>query len=278
MRRAPIAALLVAALAAAAGAGPGAAPAAGAPAEATWAPDVAAARAFAAERRGSVSFALRTPGRAYGHRATRSARSASVVKAMLMVAYLNRRDVRSRPLRASERALLAPMIRRSDNPAANRAYALVGTPGLERVARAARMRAFRSGGPFWGSSRITAADQARFFLRVDTRIAVRHRAYGMGLLRSIVPSQRWGIGKARPAGWALYFKGGWGSGTGEVDHQVALLTRGGERVSVAILTTDNPDMAYGNATLRGVAARLLRGLGGRLEGEAALQPEAAGLR
>ncbi len=59
---------------------------------------------------------------------------------------------------------------------------------------------------------------------------------------------------------ALYFKGGWGSGTGEVDHQVALLTRGRKRVSVAILTADDGSHAYGQETLRGIALRLLRGL------------------
>ena len=58
----------------------------------------------------------------------------------------------------------------------------------------------------------------------------------MDLLRTVVPKQRWGIGKAIPAGWTAYFKGGWGSGIGLVDHQVALLTRGQERVSVAVLT------------------------------------------
>lgn len=29
------------------------------------------------------------------------------------------------------------------------------------------------------------------------------------------------IALVRPLGWRLYFKGGWGSGTGWVDHQVA---------------------------------------------------------
>jgi hypothetical protein len=66
--------------------------------------------------------------------------------------------------------------------------------------------------------------------------------------------------RVRPRGWALYFKGGWGSGTGWVDHQVALLRRGRRRVAVAILVTSSPSHAYGNETLRGVAARLLRGL------------------
>jgi hypothetical protein len=91
-------------------------------------------------------------------------------------------------------------------------------------------------------------------------VPARHRRYAMRLLSSIVPSQRWGIARVRPPGWALYFKGGWGSGTGWADHQVALLRRGRRRVSVAILITSSPSHAYATETLRGVAARLLRGL------------------
>jgi hypothetical protein len=41
---------------------------------------------------------------------------------------------------------------------------------------------------------------------------------------------------------------------------VALLVHGDDRVAVAVLTTGNPDHAYGQQTLRGVFARLLRGL------------------
>ena len=73
-------------------------------------------------------------------------------------------------------------------------------------------------------------------------------------------SQRWGVAQVAPEGWHLFFKGGWGSGTGLVDHQVALLTHGRTRISLAITTRFNPDHAYGKQTLRGVARRLLRGL------------------
>ena len=82
----------------------------------------------------------------------------------------------------------------------------------------------------------------------------------MGLLAHITPSQRWGIGQVQPRGWRLFFKGGWGSGTGLVDHQVALLTRENERVSLAILTYADGSHSYGKETLRGVAKRLLRAL------------------
>ena len=177
---------------------------------------------------------------------------------MLLVAYLNR--ARGRPLRRAERALLGPMIRRSDNAAASRVLAVVGTRGLGRVARRAGMTRFVPVFDPWGISRITAADQTRFFLAIDRLMPPRHRAYGMRLLERIVPGQRWGIARVRPPGWRLYFKGGWGSGTGWVDHQVALLTRGDERVSIAILTQFDGSHAYGKETLRGIAKRLLRGL------------------
>jgi hypothetical protein len=80
----------------------------------------------------------------------------------------------------------------------------------------------------------------------------------MRLLARIVPSQRWGIPPVVPDGWRIHFKGGWGSGTGRVTHQSALLLRGGERIALSILTQWNPSRAYGTATIRGIAKRLLR--------------------
>ena len=231
-----------------------------APTLGSWSPDVAAAREYAQARPAQVTFAVRTAGRFFGHRTTRSVPSASVVKAMLLVAYLRRGAVRGRPLRAGERALLGPMVRRSDNDAASRIFVVVGDGGLTRLARAAGMRRFVPAGPVWGASRIDARDQTRFMLEVDRLVPPRHRAYAMTLLRTVVPNQRWGIGRVVPRGWALFHKSGWGSGTGAVDHQVALLTRGDLRVAVAITTTGNPSHKVGKVTLRGVAARLLRGL------------------
>jgi hypothetical protein len=151
------------------------------------------------------------------------------------------------------------MIRWSDNVAATRVRDIVGNDGLLRLAHRVGMRAFAPAA-IWGLSRIDAADQTLFFLHIERYVPRRHRAAALRLLSSIVPSQRWGIAQVRPAGWALYFKGGWGSGTGAVDHQVALLRRGKRRLSVAILTTSSPSHDYGKQTLRGVAARLLTGL------------------
>jgi hypothetical protein len=241
------------------------APAAAAPPPG-WRPHVGEARAWAAGRAGDVSFAVRTERRAWNWRGATQYRSASLVKAMLLVAYLRRPDVRGRALRAAERALLDPMIRQSDNGAADAVHARVGLSALSALARRARMTRFVAH-PVWGGSLVTAVDQARFFLRIDHLVPERHRAYAMALLRGVVPEQRWGIAAARPAGWRIAFKGGWGAGvTRQVDHQAALLTNAGLRVSIAVLTADNGTDGYGMETLRGVAARLLRGLAGSVEG------------
>jgi Beta-lactamase enzyme family len=230
-------------------------------AAARWQPGVLAAERYARTRHGEISFAVRTPCGEWGRRQDRAAPSASVLKAMLLLAYLQRGAVRDRPLSAAQRALLAPMIRRSDDAAATRVLALDGgAQHLQHDARRWGMRRFKAINNPWGDSLITARDQARFLLHYDRSVPPRHRAYALTLLRTVVPSQRWGIAQATPRGWTLHFKGGWGSGTGRVDHQVALLTRGTQRVSLAILTTADGTHAYGKRTLRGLARRLLRGL------------------
>lgn len=117
---------------------------------------------FVHSRTGSASFAVTDErGRVHGYRRGVSFSSASLVKAMLLVAYLDQRGVRHRRLRSAERRLLGPMIRISDNDAASAIYERVGPGGLERVARRAGMRRFVPN-PVWGGCQVTARDQARF--------------------------------------------------------------------------------------------------------------------
>ena len=224
--------------------------------DALWHPDMAAAIRFARGRVGDIAFAVRTADRFYGYRPDHPEWSASVVKAMLLVAYLDRPSVRARALRPDEKAVLGPMIRASDNDDAQNIFDIVGQAGLAQLARRVGMVRFTTN-PIWGETSITARDQTRFFLHIDRDVSPRHRSYAMRLLRSIIPSERWGIGELAPRGWKLYFKGGWGYGTGLLDHQVALLTRGCARVAIAVLTMYDGSHAYGKATLKGIFARVL---------------------
>ena len=228
--------------------------------EPSWDANVARAEAYAATRAGIESFVVRDEsGRGHGRAVRRVVHSASVLKAMLMVAYLRQPSVRHRDLTDADRALLRPMIRWSDNATASRLVVMLGPAPLHDLAARAQMDHFRLDSP-WGTSEITARGQSKFFRRIERLMPRRHREYGMRLLNRIVPSQRWGIPPVKPEGWRIYFKGGWGDGSGVVTHQVALLKRGDRRVSLAILTTANPSHRYGTETIRGIAKRLLRGL------------------
>ncbi|MGI8428364.1 MAG: serine hydrolase [Solirubrobacteraceae bacterium] len=234
-------------------------PGAGRPLEEIWHPDMRAAVAYSDKRRGDIAFAVRTDRRFYGFRPDHVEWSASVVKAMLMVAYLDQRSVARRALNGYDRSLLAPMITVSDNTAATEVRGIVGNGALQALAGRVGMTHFGTAA-IWGETQITARDQTRFFLHIGRYVAARHRAYAMHLLASIVPSERWGVGQVAPQGWRLYFKGGWGYSTGLLDHQVALLVRGCARVSIAVLTMYDGSHQYGKDTLRGIFARLLRGL------------------
>jgi hypothetical protein len=230
------------------------------PQAAAWKPNLHAAIAYASHRRGEIAFAVRTRSGSWGWRKAVPFRSASVVKAMLLAAYLSEPWARKRALRRDELQLLGPMILWSDNDAASRVFAIVGTGGLQLVAYRSNMRHFTPVEGSWSASGITAADQTRFFLRLTGLFPPRHRRYAMHLLQSIVPGQRWGIARVRPPGWRLYFKGGWTDDPRWIDHQAALLTRGNRAVSIAVLTEGSGSHVYGRETLRGVAARLLTGL------------------
>jgi hypothetical protein len=229
------------------------------PLDRLWHPHMLAAIGYTDTRTGDVAFAVRTDHRFYGYRPDHDEWSASVVKAMLMVAYLNEPGIKGRNLNAHDRQLLTPMITESDNDDAQIVFDTVGQPPLQALAHRVGMTHFATS-PIWGETEVTAADQTQFFLHIDSFIPPRHRAYAMSLLAGIVPSQRWGIGEVAPKGWKLYFKGGWGYGTGLLDHQVALLVRGCARVSIAVLTMHDGSHAYGKDTLKGIFTRLLRGL------------------
>jgi hypothetical protein len=208
---------------------------------------------WARTRSGDVAFAVlgEHSRRPRGLHTTMLFPSASAVKAMLLVAKLRR--VGHGHLSERDKGLLGPMIRLSDNEAAEAIYAEVGREGLMRVARATGMRRFSV--PFVFNAQIDAADQARFLLHLERHIPKEHRRYAMRLLASIVSYQRWGIAKvAARRHLRIFFKGGWRPG---ISHQVAQLRRGRRRVALAVLTR-NEAFGYSEQTLEGIASRVLR--------------------
>jgi hypothetical protein len=222
------------------------------------------ARRYAKRRAGLVSFAVvDTTGGSYHYRGRARYASASVIKAMFLVAYLRKVHAEGRDLSSSKRALLAPMIRVSDNDAAAAVYGLLGSARVERLARAARMRFFEGIPEHWASGEIAALDQARFFARLEKLVPPLFYRYARRLLRTIVDWQTWGIpAVARPRGYRVFFKTGRRTSpslSGVIVHQVARLERRGRVVTLAVLTDRQPSDSYGIATITGITWRLVVG-------------------
>ena len=216
-------------------------------------------RKYVKQRAGVVSVGvIDTQGRVRGIHDRRRFVTASVIKAMLLVAYLRKVDHQHRGLTAYERSRLRPMIRISSNAAATWAYHRVGDTRLRRLARRADMDQF-SICCSWGWAHFSARDQAKFFWLLEDLTPRRFRRYATRLLRSVIPQQSWGIPSiARPRGFSVFFKGGWrGTGRGQLVHQASAIRYRRSDFSLAVLTDGNPSMGYGIKTIEGVAKRML---------------------
>ncbi len=219
----------------------------------------AKAQHFARTRKGLISFAAIGPGgRTLTFEPDRQFFSASVSKAMLLVAELRRLRREESALDGTTRSLLQQMLTMSDNDAADAIYARVGDEGLNEVANVAGMTDFTGDAGYWANVQLSASDLARFMSRLDKLLALPGGDAGSEMLSSVVPGQSWGIPKAAPDGARVRFKGGWRpSGTGELVHQVARVDADGKSYSLAILTDGSPTMPYGEETIRLIAEELL---------------------
>jgi hypothetical protein len=230
-----------------------------------WAAQARAAQAFATTRSGTVGWVvLNHRGVAVaGWRMHQRFQSASVFKSMLAICYLNDPGARDRALTSAERHRLKLMITESNDDAANWTYVHVRQSCLYRLARNVGMRGFHTE-PHWGRTQITPYGTANLFFRIDRRIVARHRIEAMRWFRGVVPRQRWGLARRWivPDGMAIAFKGGFANswGGGRTVSQGALFTApNGHRIAVAVLTNHSPGQAYGEDTIEGIGARLLRG-------------------
>ncbi|MGI8512998.1 MAG: serine hydrolase [Solirubrobacteraceae bacterium] len=229
-----------------------------------------AARRFAAIRQGRIAFSI-TDSRG-GHADLDGGGSyvaASTSKVLLLAADLDRALRAGEPVADERAALLSQMIRESDNDAANEVYADVGDPGMRAVARKAGMDDFligptriascRCAAVRWARAQVTANDLARLMGRLDRVLPARDAAFGRGLLASVIPSQRWGTPQVAEPRWRVLFKNGVRiTPAGVLVHQAARLEgRDGRVISLAVLTDGSPSEAYGHATVRGIAQRLL---------------------
>ena len=218
---------------------------------------VLAAGGYLARRAGRTAFAVVDDhGRLAGRDVDGRFSSASVVKSMMLVAYLQMLARQHRPLDRASRALLYPMIHSSDNAAASAVLAAVGQWAIDRVARQAGMEDYERARGWWAYTQVSAGDLARFFFHQDALIPHRFDPYARKLFSTIEPSQSWGIPAIARPEFSVYFKGGWLPEEGVVN-EAGRLERPRITFAMAVLSSGNPSTAYGHETIAGVTARLL---------------------
>ncbi|MEU0133312.1 serine hydrolase [Streptomyces sp. NPDC006296] len=183
--------------------------------------------------------------------------TASIVKVDVLAALLLRAQDAGRPLSAQERALAEPMIRKSDNAAANALWRTIGrAPGLEAANKRLGLTSTQGGeGTRWGLTRTTASDQIRLLLSVfdDTAAAKARsplndasRTYIRTLMSRVASDQTWGVSSASGAAYEL--KNGWlqrtASGLWDVN-SVGRITVDGHRYLVTVLSEGSTTMSDG---------------------------------
>ncbi|HEY6745130.1 MAG TPA: tat pathway signal sequence [Mycobacteriales bacterium] len=233
----------------------------------TAAPDLAvrgtAADAFARARGGRTGIVIRdrVTGAVWRNADAGTAfRAASTVKLGIAVDLLVRSRAAGIPLDPATRAALTAMITASDNGAADRLWARAGGPAAgARLARYGLRDAIGTGG--WGGVRCTPDDLERLVSYALERTAVADRATLVGLLRAVVPAQRWGVlGVAATA--APGAKNGWTPDGGSWAVATVGFLGPAERYTVAVMTAGPPggDFVGGVETVTGTVTTLVLGL------------------
>ncbi|MEU0598504.1 serine hydrolase [Streptomyces sp. NPDC006393] len=195
--------------------------------------------------------------------------TASIVKVDILAALLLQAQDAGRHLTAEERAQAEPMIRHSDNAAANTLWREIGrAPGLEAANKRLGLTSTKGGpGVKWGLTQTTARDQIRLLRAVfdDTTPSAstqalngESRTYIRSLMSRVADDQAWGVSAAADSQWAL--KNGWlqRSTTGLWDvNSVGRVTANGHHYLVAVLSNGSASMSDGVSLVEKAARQAL---------------------
>ncbi|MGW7822247.1 serine hydrolase [Streptomyces puniciscabiei] len=207
--------------------------------------------------------------------------TASIVKVDILSALLLQAQDAGRRLTAEERGLAEPMIKRSDNAAADALWRRIGRASGLAAANKRLGLASTTGGPGgkWGLTRTTASDQVRLLRAVfdgdaagqqgstaqrgptaksgstaqsgspsKSALNAESRTYVRTLMSQVVPEQTWGVSAVGGSGTPRALKNGWlqrnTSGLWDVN-SVGQVTVKGHRCLVAVLSNGSASMSDG---------------------------------
>jgi beta-lactamase class A len=193
--------------------------------------------------------------------------SASAIKATIISALLREVGGPSQ-LTAAQRSLAWLMITESDNDAATTLWNEVGIPGLQDFLDAAGMRHTILDADAWGLTQLTAHDELTLLQVLSSQnhvLTAASRSYVLWLMANVIPSERWGVPAGAPHDVTVSVKNGWLPYPVSDDwHVNSIGVFRGHDISyqIAVLTGNNPTMAYGIDTIEAVAKVINYGIAG----------------
>ncbi|MFJ2701969.1 serine hydrolase [Streptomyces sp. NPDC087428] len=223
-------------------------------------------------RKSTTAVALqdRTTGTTCTLRSTSKYDSASVVKATVLATLLWDSAKHNRHLTQRETTLSTAMITKSDNNATTGLWKQLGAAKVAAFLKAAGMTHTTPGsGGYWGLTQITAQDEQRLLSLLTAKNSVlsdNARAYELGLMRKVIPAQRWGTPAGAPATATVQLKNGWlqRATHGWRVHSIGAFTGNGHDYVLTVLTQDNKTMSDGVNTIQAVARAVHKDLNPRV--------------
>lgn len=191
--------------------------------------------------------------------------SASVIKVITLGALLYQLQQAHQGISPEQAALATSMITESDNTAQDVLWNEIGMPALQAFVNAARMNHTVLGtDDFWGLTDVNAHDELRLLRLLITRNRVldaASRRYALGLMADVISWERWGVSAGAPADMTVHLKNGWLPDPDLWDiNSIGDFTHHDYDYSIAILTRNDPDMAYGVDTVQTVAKLINKAL------------------
>lgn len=178
--------------------------------------------------------------------------SASIIKVATAAALVWRADRDGESPSEAEWEQVRRAIVVSDNAAQSRLWSLVGgTRGMSSFVDAVGMSGTEPDGQ-WGLTLTTAADQAKLVDRLvhTDLLPAAGRQRLLGFMRTVDPTQAWGVGQGVAPGRTVALKNGWyPGGDGWRVHSVGAVTGGGADYTLAVLTVRNPTQDSGIDTV-----------------------------
>ena len=232
----------------------------------------ASMRAFLASRGGDITAGVYNveTGRLFLYRPGVLGDEASIAKVDILATALYEAQQEGTTLTAAEQELATAAIEESDNDAAQDLWQDDGgNPAIAAFdARAGMTQTLLDPQGAWGLYETTARDQIRLLQHLvapglliarDGFLSAAERSYELALMHAVDPAQDWGVsaGVLSPATVAL--KNGWlPVGSGWVINSVGAVTGRYRDYLIAVLTSDDPSMAYGVQTIEGISGLVWR--------------------